>query len=662
MLRGPVRFCFILLIATLVAACSGAPPANQSAATNAPAAATQPPAATEASAAATEAPAAATEAPAAATEAPAAATEASAATGERYRIGVIIKALSNEFFQIMQQGYEFAGERYGVDIEVQAASAESDTQGQLAQLEALLTKGVDAIAVTPLTPTNLTPALAQAAEQGIPVINLDEIIPEDIEKNSNLRITSRIASDNYDAGALAARYMLDNLSAGSQVAVIEGKAGNTSGTNRRDGFVETAEAGGLSIVANQPADWDRALANTTVTNILQANPDIKGIYFANDTMALGGIEAVAAAGKEGEIVLIGTDAIPEAMQAVKDGKLVGTVAQFPFEMGVLAVETTIKVLEGRPVASRIPAPIKLLLKEDVDSEIQPQPAAQNEPYKIGVIIKALSNEFFQIMQEGYQEAGERYGVEVEVQAASAESDTQGQLAQLEALLTKGVDAIAVTPLTPTNLTPALAQAAEQGIPVINLDEIIPEDIEKSSNLKLTSRIASDNYDAGALAARYMLDNLPAGSEVAVIEGKAGNTSGTNRRDGFVETAEAGGLKIVANQPADWDRALANTTVTNILQANPNIEGIYFANDTMALGGIEAVAAAGKEGEIVLIGTDAIPEAQQAVKDGKLIGTVAQFPYEMGFLAVETTIKVLEGRPVSSRIPAPIKLLLKDDIQ
>jgi ABC-type sugar transport system substrate-binding protein len=148
----------------------------------------------------------------------------------------------------------------------------------------------------------------------------------------------------------------------------------------------------------------------------------------------------------------------------------------------------------------------------------------------------------------------------------------------------------------------------------------------------------------------------------VIEGKAGNTSGTNRRDGFVETAEAGGLKIVANQPADWDRALANTTVTNILQANPNIEGIYFANDTMALGGIEAVAAAGKEGEIVLIGTDAIPEAQQAVKDGKLIGTVAQFPYEMGFLAVETTIKVLEGRPVSSRIPAPIKLLLKDDIQ
>jgi ABC-type sugar transport system substrate-binding protein len=329
-------------------------------------------------------------------------------------------------------------------------------------------------------------------------------------------------------------------------------------------------------------------------------------------------------------------------------------------MGVLAVETAIKVHEGRPVASRIPAPIKLLLKEDVDAEIQPRPDPAIAPLRIGIVIKALSNEFFQIMQEGYEFAGQRYGVEVEVQAASAESDTQGQLAQLEALITKGVDVLAVTPLTPNNLTPALAQAAAQGIPVINLDEIIPEEIEQNSGLNITSRIASNNYDAGVLAARYMLANLAAGSEVAVIEGKAGNTSGTNRRDGFVDTASAGGLTIVASQPADWDRALANTTVTNILQANPAIQGIYFANDTMALGGIEAVQAAGKEG-IVLIGTDAIPEAQQAVRDGKLVGTVAQFPFEMGVLAVETAIKVHEGRPVASRIPAPIKLLLAEDI-
>jgi ABC-type sugar transport system substrate-binding protein len=365
------RSCWLsLVLVLLLTACTGAPPANPGAnATSAPAAATSAPAAATEPAVATSAPAAATE-PAAATAAtePAAATAESGATaaasGERYRIGVIVKALSNEFFQIMKDGYEDAGQRYGVEVEVQAASAESDTAGQLAQLEALITKGVDALAVTPLTPNNLTPALAQAAQQGIPVINLDEIIPEDIAANAQLQIASRIASDNTDAGRLAAQYMLANLPPGSQVAVVEGKAGNTSGTNRRDGFVAAAEAGGLQIVASQPADWDRALANTTTTNILQANPDIRGIYFANDTMALGGIEAVAAAGKS-DIILIGTDAIPEALQAVRDGKLVGTVAQFPYEMGYLAVETAIKVIEKRPIATRMAAPIKLLLAADV---------------------------------------------------------------------------------------------------------------------------------------------------------------------------------------------------------------------------------------------------------------------------------------------------------
>jgi ABC-type sugar transport system substrate-binding protein len=158
--------------------------------------------------------------------------------------------------------------------------------------------------------------------------------------------------------------MIDNLPPGSKVAVVEGMAGNASGQARHDGFVETAKAGGLDVVASQPADWDRAKANGVTTNILQANPDVKGIYFANDTMALGGTEAATSAGKTG-LILIGTDAIPEALQAVKDGRMTGTIAQYPFEMANLAVETAIRVLEGRPVAENIPSPIKLLLKADI---------------------------------------------------------------------------------------------------------------------------------------------------------------------------------------------------------------------------------------------------------------------------------------------------------
>ncbi|MGC8787296.1 MAG: substrate-binding domain-containing protein, partial [Anaerolineae bacterium] len=308
-----------------------------------------------------------------------------------YKIKAIEKTLINEHWQFMKAGYEFAAQRYGVEIEVGSVPTEADTAAQLALLESWLTMGVDALCVSPITPNNLNPALAKASEMGIPIINVDELIPEDVAKEAGIKIATRIASNNYYAGVLAGKYMLDHLQPGAKVAVIEGMAGNVSGMSRRDGFLDTVKDK-LNVVASQPGNWDRALANSITTNILQANPDLAGLYCANDTMALGAAEAIAAAGKEGKIILIGTDAIPEAKEAVKAGRMTGTVAQFPFEMGVLAVEAAIKVLEGRPVADRIDAPIKLLLKEDVEKPAPPAPPVKPKVYKIKAIEKTLINE------------------------------------------------------------------------------------------------------------------------------------------------------------------------------------------------------------------------------------------------------------------------------
>jgi ABC-type sugar transport system substrate-binding protein len=580
-------------------------------------------------------------------------------TEKRYVIKAIEKTLINEHWQFMKDGYEFAGERYGVDIEVGSVPTEADTAAQLALVESWLTMDIDALCVSPITPNNLNPALAKASEMGIPIINVDELIPEDVAKEAGIQIETRIASNNYYAGVLAGKYVLDHVDAGAKVAVMEGMAGNVSGMSRRDGFLDTVRDT-MNVVAEQPGNWDRALANDITTNILQAHPDLAALYCANDTMALGAAEAIAAAGKEGEIILIGTDAIPEAKDAVKTGRMTGTVAQFPFEMGVLAVEAALKVLEGRPVAGKIDAPIKLLLKADVEKPAAGPPPAQPARYDIKAIEKTLINEHWQFMKDGYEFAADAYGVDVEVGSVPTEADTAGQLALVESWLTMDIDALCVSPITPNNLNPALAQASEMGIPIINVDELIPEDVAKEAGIEIASRIASNNYNAGVLAGKYMLDHLAAGAKVAVMEGMAGNVSGMSRRDGFLDTVRDT-MNVVAEQPGNWDRALANDITTNILQAHPDLAGLYCANDTMALGAAEAIAAAGKEGEIILIGTDAIPEAKAAVKTGRMTGTVAQFPFEMGVLCVETVIKVLEGRPVADQIEAPLKLLLKDDV-
>ena len=286
----------------------------------------------------------------------------------------------------------------------------------------------------------------------------------------------------------------------------------------------------------------------------------------------------------------------------------------------------------------------------------------DQPYKLLAVVKTLSNEYWQTMERGYQDAAAEKGVTIDVLSVPTEQDTEQQLNQLQTALAQGYDAIMVSPITPANLIPALVAANQAGIPIINVDERVDPAAAEAAGAKLTSVIASDNRDAGARAAQYMIDNIPDGGKVAIIEGKAGNQSGLDRKEGFQEAIEtAGNFEIVASQPADWDQQRALDAATNILQANPDLVGFYAANDTMALGVVEAARAAGKLDQVVIIGTDAIPAALAAVQAGDMEGTVAQFPAEEARIATSLAILALQGNPVEGFIPSPIELITKDNV-
>ena len=286
----------------------------------------------------------------------------------------------------------------------------------------------------------------------------------------------------------------------------------------------------------------------------------------------------------------------------------------------------------------------------------------DQPYKLLAVVKTLSNEYWQTMERGYQDAAAEKGVTIDVLSVPTEQDTEQQLNQLQTALAQGYDAIMVSPITPTNLIPALVAANQAGIPIINVDERVDPAAAEAAGAKLTSVIASDNRDAGARAAQYMIDSIPDGGKVAIIEGKAGNQSGLDRKEGFQEAIEAAGnFEIVASQPADWDQQRALDAATNILQANPDLVGFYAANDTMALGVVEAARAAGKLDQVVIIGTDAIPAALAAVQAGDMEGTVAQFPAEEARIATSLAILALQGNPVEGFIPSPIELITKDNV-
>jgi len=285
---------------------------------------------------------------------------------ESLKIGVVIKTLSNPHWVAMKEGIEDLANSLGIAVEIGSVPTEADVEAQLNLLETMINKGYDAIYVSPITPTNLLPGLVKANNMGIPIINVDELIPPEVAAEAGVRIDCSIASNNYEAGKIAANYVIEQLGGKGKVAILEGTPGAKTGLDRKNGFADTINTvQEIEIVASQPANWDRNQAFNVVTNILQANPDLKAVFAANDTMALGAGEAVRTMGLEGKIIIIGVDGIPDARKAIKEGIITGTVAQYPYVEGQLGILSAYNILKGVEWPKSISAPIQLLLKEDI---------------------------------------------------------------------------------------------------------------------------------------------------------------------------------------------------------------------------------------------------------------------------------------------------------
>jgi ABC-type sugar transport system substrate-binding protein len=266
------------------------------------------------------------------------------------------------------------------------------------------------------------------------------------------------------------------------------------------------------------------------------------------------------------------------------------------------------------------------------------------------------------MKEGYDYAQKKLGVEVVFGSTPKEEADVEQLNILQSWLTEGsFEGFVVTPFRPTSLNTVLTMVSRKNLPIVNIDELIPEDAATADGIKIVTRIASNNVEAGRLQAQLVLNSVPKGSEVAIIEGDPGTVSSKDRVTGFTNAAKEGGLVVIASQPANWNRNKAYELATIIIKVAPDLMAICAANDDMALGVVRAVQEAGAAGQVNVVSVDGIPDAIDAVKQGSLAGTVAQYPDAMAYLAIETIIKKLKGEAVPEKIDSPIKLITKENL-
>ena len=288
---------------------------------------------------------------------------------------------------------------------------------------------------------------------------------------------------------------------------------------------------------------------------------------------------------------------------------------------------------------------------------------QAETY--GVLMKTLSNPFWGAMELGVREGAQEAGVEYYLQAVESDQAAEPQLNVCNTMLERKPDAMITAAINSTILLPCLKRANSMGIPVVDLDGNLDHKIAADAGVSISFSIGSDNEAAGAQGAEYLVSKLGKGAKgpVLVIEGLSGNITGQKRARGFSERLAqlAPGLKVVASLPGDWDRGKAANITNDTLTANPDLVGIFAANDGMALGAVETVFAAGKQSQVTVIGVDGNSDAVKSIKSGRLNASVAQLPYLVGKQAVEKVAGMKKGASVDKFIFVPTMVLTKDII-
>jgi len=274
-------------------------------------------------------------------------------------------------------------------------------------------------------------------------------------------------------------------------------------------------------------------------------------------------------------------------------------------------------------------------------------AAGSGAVSVGLSISTMDNPFFVALRDGAQAEAKTAGINLIT--VDAQNDAAKQIAGVEDLIQKKVRVILLNPTDSDAVANVVKEATAAGIKVISLDRAV-------NGAEVSAHIASDNVAGGKMAGEFLLKRLGGKGNLVELEGIPGSSAARERGEGF-DSVIAGkpGVKLVAKQPANFDRAQGLTVMENILQGNKDIQGVFAQNDEMALGAQRAIEEAGLK-NVVIVGFDATADAVAAVKAGKLAATVQQKPELIGKMGVDTAKLLIEGEPVDRNIPVPLVLV------
>ena len=284
-------------------------------------------------------------------------------------------------------------------------------------------------------------------------------------------------------------------------------------------------------------------------------------------------------------------------------------------------------------------------------------AAPAKTFKIAVIPKGMTHEFWKSIHAGALQAARELGVEIIWKGPQKEDDRAQQITVVEDVLSRGVEGIILAPLDDRALVRPVQDAMRENIPVVIIDSGL-------QGKDYVSFVATDNFQGGVLAARRMGELLAGRGKIFMIRYQAGSASTTERERGFIETVQRDfpGLTVLAkDQYAGPTTESAYQTAENLLGRFPDVEGVFCPNESSTFGALRALQEAQLAGKVKFVGFDSSPKLVQALADGHLQGLILQNPIKMGYLGVTTMVQYLRGQKVAELIDTGVTLATKDNM-
>lgn len=280
-------------------------------------------------------------------------------------------------------------------------------------------------------------------------------------------------------------------------------------------------------------------------------------------------------------------------------------------------------------------------------------AAGGKRLVVGVTMLSMQNEFIVNVHDEIAKKAQEEGVELIT--VDAERSALKQVEQVESFIAQKVDAIILNPCELEASSPAVTKALAAKIPIIN--------VNSETSAKPSAFVGSDDVESARIALKFIADKLGGKGNIVMMHGYMGQAAQLKREQGARELLKQyPGLKLLAHQTAEWDRAKAMSLMENWIQSyGSQINAVFAQNDEMGLGAVKALTDAGLKDKVIVVSIDAIPDALQAVKKGTLEATVFQNAEQQGSKAIETAIKAARGQAYEKEALIPFQLVTQENL-